>query len=81
MAKNLCGKRRDKDNPYEIWVIPHTEWEFRVLKKYQSPENEAKNQYARWYMATKSPYTYGAFELGDGYAREVKQHAVKIFPE
>ena len=78
MAKNLCGKRRDVDNPYEVWIIPGTEWEFRVLKKYQNEENEAQNRWARWYLATKSPYTYGSFELGDGYAADVKGSAVKV---
>lgn len=77
MAKNLCGKTRPIDNPYEVWVIPGTEWEFRVLKKYQNEENEAKNPYARWFLGTKSPYTYGDFELGDGYVSEVKRSAVR----
>jgi len=41
MSKNECGKMRDKDNPYEIWKGNGFEW--RVLKKYQKPELEAKN--------------------------------------
>ena len=39
--KNECGKMRDKDDPYEIYILGG--WEWRVLKKYQTPENEAKN--------------------------------------
>lgn len=47
--KNLCAKTRKLDQPYEIWVgVGKFEgWEWRVLKKYQSPECEANNPYAR----------------------------------
>ena len=58
MSKNECNKTRDIDNPYEIWQGP-ANFEWRVLKKYQSPENEAKNDYARWFCAVKSDMTYG----------------------
>ena len=77
MAKNLCGKTRPKENPYEIWMS-RDGFEYRVLKKYQSPENEAKNPHARWFLATKSPFTYGTFELGDGYVQDVKFAAHKL---
>jgi len=73
MAKNECGKTRPIDNPYEIWVSG--DWQWRVLKKYQSPENEKKNQYARWLCAVKSPYTYGIFETGDTYIKDVVNNA------
>ena len=78
--KNLQGKSRKINEPYEVWKIGGT-WEFRVLKKYYNPEREAKDRYARWFMGTLSPYTYGQFELGDGYAIEVKTDAVKVFDE
>ena len=77
MGKNLCAKTRPVNNPYEIWVgmvsiggEKPVEFEWRVLKKYQSPENEAKNPYARWFLATKSPYTFGEWEYGDGYCND-----------
>ena len=49
--KNLRAKKRPVNQPYEVWYTrksllngePET---FQVLKHYQSPENEAKNQYA-----------------------------------
>jgi hypothetical protein len=75
--KNLCNKTRDKENPYEIWRN-NKGWEWRVLKKYQNEENEAKNQYARWFCAVKSPFTYGSFELGDVYVKDIKENATKI---
>lgn len=74
--KNECGKTRPVDNPYEIWQAG--EWEWRVLKKWQSPEKEASNPYARWFCAVKSPYTYGDFELGDVYVADIKKNAVKV---
>ena len=73
--KNQCGKTRKVDNPYEIWKSADGSWEWRVLKKYQSPENEAKNPYARWFCAVKSPMTYGSWEYGDTYVREVTSYA------
>ena len=77
MTKNECGKTRKTDNPYEIWQGPRG-FEWRVLKKYQNPENEAKNAYARWFCAVKSDFTYGEFELGDVYVSEIKSIGTKL---
>jgi hypothetical protein len=74
--KNLCGKTRPVEKPYEIWS--NGSWEWRVLKKYQAPDKEAANPYARWFCAVKSPYTFGSFDLGDTYALDVKKNATKI---
>jgi len=78
MAKNLCGKTRKLDNPYEVWQTPDGSWEWLVLKKYQNETNEAKNEYARWFCGVKSPYTYGSHELGDTYVKEIKAYAIKV---
>lgn len=75
--KNLCGKTRKVEEPYEIWEGSNG-FEYRVLKKYQSEEKEKANPYARWFLATKSPYTYGSYELGDGYVKDVTSHARRI---
>ena len=69
MAKNPMGKTRDVDNPYAIFRFK--DFEIRVLKTYQLPKNEEKNMYARWFTAAKSPMTYGRWEYGDTYKREV----------
>jgi hypothetical protein len=79
MAKNKCGKTRKVDNPYEIWKNINAGWEWRVLKKWQMPKTEAKNEYARWFCAVRSPMTYGSWEYGDVYVKEIKQHAVRVF--
>ena len=71
--KNTMLKTRFLDNPYEIWQVG--DWEWRVLKKWQADDNK---QYARWYCAVKSPYTYGEYEYGDTYASEVKEMARRV---
>lgn len=78
MGKNECAKTRPVENPYEIWMTPDGQWEWRVLKKYQTPENEAKNPYARWYVAVKSPMTYGSYEYGDTYIQDIVSVAHKV---
>ena len=68
---NPFAKTRKTDAPYAIYQSPMG-WEWRILKTYKRPENEAKDQYARWFVAAKSPHTFGEFELGDTYARDVR---------
>lgn len=67
---NPFAKSRKTDAPYAIYQGPGG-WEWRVLKTYKQPENEPKDQYARWMVAAKSPHTYGDFEMGDTYAKEI----------
>ena len=76
--KNECAKTRDVENPYETWVNEGAGFEWRVLKKYQRPDKEAANQYARWLVAAKSPFTYGSWEYGDTYVTEIKSNARRI---
>ena len=73
--ENIGKKTTSIDKPYMTYEGNGFEW--RVLKKYQSPENEAKNEHARWFCAVKSDFTYGSFELGDVYVSEIKEHGVK----
>jgi len=74
---NLCGKMRKVNDPYEVWKN-NNGWEWRVLKKYQIPEKEASNPYARWFCAVKSPLTQGTYDMGDTYVRDVKDNAFKV---
>lgn len=71
--KNTMAKTRPLEDPYEVWI--RGDWEWRVLKKWQADDNK---QYARWYCAVKSPYTYGSYEYGDVYVSEVKELAVRV---
>lgn len=67
------GKSVDVSQPYATFKNPKG-WEWRVLKTYQSVKKERDNPYARWFVAAKSPLTYGSWEYGDTYSREVKQY-------
>jgi hypothetical protein len=56
-------------------------WEWRILKTYKQPANEAKDPYARWFVAAKSEHTYGSFELGDTYRQEVVSYGRLVAAE
>lgn len=75
--KNLASKTRKIDNPYEIWEN-NQGWEWKVLKKYQSPDKEKGNPYARWFCAVKSPFTFGSYEYGDVYVKDIVNGARKV---
>ena len=76
--KNLCGKTRPITNPYEIWRSVDGTWEWKVLKKYQKPSKESENQFARWFCAVTSPFTYDSYDLVDVYVSEIKRYALKL---
>ena len=78
MAKNKCGKTRPVERPYEIWKSRDGTWTWKVLKKYQTPENENKNPYARWLCAVSSPMTWDSYDLGDTYVKDVVRYAVLV---
>lgn len=67
--KNTKAKTRDVNKPYELYQSNN--WEWRVLKHYQSEENEAKNPYARVLCAVKSPFTGNTYDLGDTYISDI----------
>jgi len=67
--KNLCGKRRSIDNPYEIWQSEDGTWTWKVLKKYQANDNAL---YARWYCFVTSPYCPDG-EYGDEYVATINK--------
>ncbi len=73
--KNLCNKTRPKSNPYEVWQADN--WTWNVLKKYQSPEKEAANLYARWFCSVVTPICPEG-ELGDVYCTDIKRRAIRI---
>ena len=85
--KNTQAKSRKVETPYEIWVTENHplfggRCEYRVLKKYQTPDKEALNPYARWFVGAASTCTYGTFELGDCYISDIKlSGAVKVYDE
>jgi hypothetical protein len=84
-TKNLCGKTRTPEQPYEQWESfaenrsggPAFIW--KVLKKYQAPAAEAKNGYARWLVATIGPGTFGGYDLGDEYVGRIVANGHRVF--
>ena len=76
--KNPHGKRVPPENAYEVWQSSDGTWTYFVLKKYQTPEKEVQNPYARWYCAVSSPMTQGRFDYGDTYVRTVKDGTHRV---
>lgn len=78
-VKNEAAKTRPLANPYEVWQTPYRSkeetWEWRVLKKWQVDDDKP---FARWFTAVRSPMTYGGWEYGDTYVKDVKQYAVRV---
>ena len=67
--KNPFGKMVKSDNPYAVYHDPYLDITHKVLKTYQHRDNEVKNDYARWFVNSKSPMTFGSWEGGDAYAK------------
>ena len=76
--KNECGKTRNVNKPYEVYRNEVAGWEWRVLKKWQAPDTENGNSYARWFCAVKSPMTGAGYDMGDVYVREILSQASKV---
>jgi hypothetical protein len=73
IMKNECGKTRPVGNPYEVWE--GSGWTWKVLKKYQNPEKEKSNPYARWLCDVVSPF---AHDRGDVYVKDITEHAERV---
>ena len=76
-SKNSCAKTVKPEEAYEVWQSFDGRWTYYVLKKYQSPEKEAQNPYARWYCLVKSPIAPNG-EYGDVYVSTVKRGTRQI---
>lgn len=79
MSKNLCAKTVKSENAYEVWEDERIGWKWYCLKKYQTPEKEAGNEYARWFCLVKSPIVPEG-EYGDVYVKEIKEHSTRVEP-
>ena len=83
-SKKEFAKTRKVTDPYEIWKcrmeigFEVLNIEYRVLKKYQAPKGEAENPFARWYTAAKSEATFGSWEYGDTYVRDIVSTGRKV---
>ena len=78
---NKFAKTRDINEPYAIYKDGGG-WEWRILKTYKQPKSEAKDPYARWFVAATSPLMHdGQFEYGDTCASEVKSNGRLVVAE
>jgi hypothetical protein len=75
MAKNICGKTRPKDKPYEIWRSLDGSWTWNVLKKWQADDDKP---YARWFCNVVTPIMPNG-EMGDVYVAEIKAQATLVW--
>ena len=76
-TQNPCSRRVTPETAYEVWQSYNGTFTYFVLKKYQSPEKEAANPYARWYCMVTSPITPNG-EYGDVYVSTVKRGTVQV---
>lgn len=67
--KNPFGKTASVEAPHATFV--RDDWEWRVLRTYQTPANEQKNQFGRWFVVAKSGFTFGSWEYGDTYIHTI----------
>jgi hypothetical protein len=75
-VKNPFGKTVEQSTPHATYRSPDGSWEWLVLKTYQRPDME--DQHSRWFLAVMSPFLYGSHELGDGYARDIRNQGILI---
>jgi len=68
-SQNKEAKTREVEVPYAIFKMG--DWEWRVLKRYQTREKEAQNKYAIWFCAVRSPFTNFGWEYGDTYVNDI----------
>lgn len=67
---NPFRKTAHIDKPYATFK-GYGDFEWRILRTYKVPASEAKDPYARWFVAARSPATFGEWEFGDTYKAEI----------
>ena len=78
MPRTSFGKTRTQDQPYATYVNDFG-WTWKVLKTYKHSEAEAKDPYARWFVAATSPHMQdGSYEMGDTYVTDIIRNGFLI---
>jgi hypothetical protein len=77
IKKMSTDERLKKGIPIEVWETSDGSWRWEVYRKYQKPEGEAKNPFARWFCKVKSPFTPQG-DIGDVYIKDIKSNAKKV---
>jgi hypothetical protein len=81
MSESKISKRIRERKPIEVWESHDGTWRWEVYQKYQKPENEAKNPYARWFCRVTSPFTSSTGDIGDVYVKDIKAYARQVYKE
>ncbi len=69
---NPFGRTVPQEDPYATYVND-AGWTWYVVKTYQHPDTE--DGYSRWFCYVSSPHTFGGFDLGDVYRKDVLNNA------
>jgi hypothetical protein len=78
--KNPCSKTVKPEQAYEVYQcqMEFGTVNYYVCKKYQSPENEAKNREARWFTYADNLSDPWCSEYGDMYAADIARYGLKL---
>lgn len=64
-------KTVEMENPHATFTNLMAGWTWKVLKVYCSAKSDKKDEYARWFIAARSPHTFGSYEMGDTYIKDI----------
>ena len=64
-------KNATLEEPHATFKNERAEWEWRVIKVHRTAKPKKSDEFATWHVAAKSPNTFGMWEYGDTYIREV----------
>tara|TARA_R100000306_G_C4350843_1_gene130058 strand:- start:211 stop:561 length:351 start_codon:yes stop_codon:yes gene_type:complete len=78
-SKNPYAKTRPESRPY--FVYQGQGFTYKILKTYQTPENEAKNPHARAFCLTITEFTGPRGELGDAYWSSIKSGTRLVYQD
>ena len=59
--------------PHATYKSEDGTWTWKILKVNQ-PSKSPDAQYSTWFVAAKSPFTYGSYEMGDTYSKDVLKY-------
>ena len=67
-------KTTDIEAPHAVYINERAGFEWRVLKVYSTSKKGLADRYARWFVAARSPMTFGTWEYGDSYISEIVRY-------
>jgi hypothetical protein len=64
-------KTVEMENPHATFVNHRAGWTWKILKVYRAAKTDKGDKYSRWFLAARSPMTFGEYEMGDTYISDV----------